>query len=335
MNNINKDFCCDDFSKAKKILEGANSCKYCYVMGPTGPKGDIGPIGPQGDIGLQGPKGDKGDKGEVGPTGPKGENGPTTITVGQTETVEPASMAEVTNTGTNKDVILNFKIPKGEKGEVGPKGDKGDIGPRGLTGEIGISQAITIDGTETIEPDEPAEVQDDFDRNIHHLTFYIPKGEKGEKGEQGDIGPRGPVGPMPEIAYGERYLDLNQQLSLTTNTDTLVPLNVVGPSLFTYYETENAIEIKQTGFYLISYFFSAAPNENCTLTVIPKVNDTIVQASNVTANLQSNIIGNISNTVIAGLNDGEKVTLCVKSSTDVTLIFNESTSAVLTVTRIH
>lgn len=49
MNNINKDFCCDDFSKAKKILEGANSCKYCYVLGTTGPQGDSGSIGPQGE----------------------------------------------------------------------------------------------------------------------------------------------------------------------------------------------------------------------------------------------------------------------------------------------
>lgn len=43
MNNINKDFCCDDFSKAKKILEGTNSCKYCYALGPTGPRGPTGP----------------------------------------------------------------------------------------------------------------------------------------------------------------------------------------------------------------------------------------------------------------------------------------------------
>ena len=88
MNNINKDFCCDDFSKAKKILEGANSCKYCYVLGPTGLQGDLGPkeeIGLKGDMNLQGPKGNRGD---INPTGPKGENGSTTITVDQTETVE-------------------------------------------------------------------------------------------------------------------------------------------------------------------------------------------------------------------------------------------------------
>ena len=48
--------------------------------------------------------------------------------------------------------------------------------PRWFPCEIGISEVITIDGTETVEPNEEAQVQDDFDRNIHHLTFYISKG---------------------------------------------------------------------------------------------------------------------------------------------------------------
>ena len=277
-------------------------------------------------MGLQGPKGDRGD---IGPTGPKGENGPTTITVGQTETVEPTSLAEVTNTGTNKDVILNFKIPKWEKGEIGPKCEKGEIGPRGLPGEIEISQAITIDGTETIEPNELAEVQDDFESNIHHLTFYIPKGEKGEKGDQGE------VGPAPDIAYGERYLDLEQELVLTAGQDTLVPLNLGGPAFFTYFDTENTIEIKQDGFYLISYFFSASPSDDCKITAMVKRNDLLFQACNVTTDMKANTIGNISNMIIGALNDGDKVTLCVRSSVNTTLTFNGSTSANLVLVRIH
>lgn len=116
------------------------------------------------------------------------------------------------------------------QGDPGPIGPQGEIGPRGLPGEIGISQAITIDGTETIEPNELAEVQDDFESNIHHLTFYIPKGEKGEKGDQGEVGPRGPAGPAPDVAYGERYLDLEQELVLTKDRDTVVPLNLGGPA---------------------------------------------------------------------------------------------------------
>lgn len=73
-------------------------------------------------------------------------------------------------------------------GEIGPTGPEG---PRGLPGGIGISQVITIDGTENVDSDEDAEVQDGFDRNIHHLTFYIPRGEKGDTGPKGDKGDPG------------------------------------------------------------------------------------------------------------------------------------------------
>lgn len=51
---------------------------------------------------------------------------------------------------------------------------------------------ISIDETETINPDEEAQVLDDFENNVHHLTFYIPKGQKG------DVGPIGPIGPQGE-----------------------------------------------------------------------------------------------------------------------------------------
>ena len=233
------------------------------MQGNPGPIGPQGEIGPKGDMGLQGPKGDRGD---IGPTGPKGENGPTTITVGQTETVEPTSLAEVTNTGTNKDVILNFKIPKGEKGE---------------------------------------------------------------KGDQGE------VGPAPDIAYGERYLDLEQELVLTAGQDTLVPLNLGGPAFFTYFDTENTIEIKQDGFYLISYFFSASPSDDCKITAMVKRNDLLFQACNVTTDMKANTIGNISNMIIGALSDGDKVTICVRSSVNTTLTFDESTSANLVLVRIH
>ena len=51
----------------------------------------------------------------VGPTGPKGEPG-ATIEVGKTTTGEPGMPASVTNKGTNENVILDFVIPRGEVG---------------------------------------------------------------------------------------------------------------------------------------------------------------------------------------------------------------------------
>ena len=90
------------------------------------------------------PKGIKGEKGDIGPQGIKGERGeqgPSTIQIGNVETIEPTEEAEVINVGTPVDVVLDFKIPKG---------NQGDIDPRGLPGEIGRTEHIAIDETETL-----------------------------------------------------------------------------------------------------------------------------------------------------------------------------------------
>ena len=188
MNDKNKCSCDNNYDKAKKIIEETNkNIKVCCIQGPTGPRGEMG---------LQGEIGPKGDRGEIGPTGPRGPNGGTTVNVGTTETGDAGTEAVVTNVGTDRDVILNFKIPRGEVGIQGPQGERGEQGPRGFPGEIGRSEMISIDGTETINPEEEASVLDDFESNVHHLTFYIPKGQKGEIGPQGMQGEQGIQGPQ-------------------------------------------------------------------------------------------------------------------------------------------
>lgn len=62
----------------------------------------------------------------MGPTGPQG---PATITIGTTTTTNPGTNANVTNSGTKENVILNFSIPRGDKGENGTPGERGPIGP--------------------------------------------------------------------------------------------------------------------------------------------------------------------------------------------------------------
>lgn len=104
---------CDDEEIRKKIKEEQKRHRYHYVMGPKGEKGE------------------KGDAGEIGPTGPRGNAGPASIKIGNVETVSFDTNASITNSGTDEDLILDFKIPKGEKGE---KGDKGDVGPTGPAG---------------------------------------------------------------------------------------------------------------------------------------------------------------------------------------------------------
>ena len=290
---------------------------------PRGQQGLEGKIGPQG---IPGPKGEKGDIGPQGIKGERGDQGPSTIQIGNIETIEPTEEAEVINVGTPVDVVLEFKIPKGEKG---------DIGPRGLPGEIGRTEHITIDETETLEPGEPAQVMDTFENWVHHLAFLIPKGEKGDVGERGPQGPAGPPGTEFVSSYGIRYSMTNTQLNLPQGIDTIIPLPEKGTAFLTEYPDNNSIKIKENGVYLISYSLCGATNEDCSLTTSVRANDILQPATNTTSEFQAQIINCISGSTIVSLNKDDLVTLNVKPSMTVNIIFNGSTSAVLSVTKIH
>lgn len=127
---------------------------------PGGEKGDPGPVGPQG---------------EPGPAGPKGDPGPVSVMVGTTTTTDAGTSANVSNSGTSENVILDFSIPRGDSGDpgpAGPKGDPGDPGPQGPQGPAGQDGAPGEQG---------------------------PKGDPGPQGDpgpKGDPGPEGPQGPQ-------------------------------------------------------------------------------------------------------------------------------------------
>ena len=366
--------CNDDYKKIrKKINEEQKKYKFCYVQGPTGPKGE------------------------------RGIPGPVSVDVGITETVEPYENAKVENEGTNEDVILHFKIPrgkqgiegkigpqgivgpKGDKGDIGPqgikgdkgdpgpstiqignietvdskkeaevinvgtpvdvvldfkipkgeKGDKGDEGPRGLPGEIGRTEHIAIDETETLEPGEPATVMDTFENWVHHLAFSIPKGEKGDVGEKGPQGPAGPPGKEFISSYGIRYSMSDTQINLPQATDTVIPLPEKGVAFLTEYPDDNSIKIKENGVYLVSYLLCGATNEECSLTMSVRANNILQPATSATSEFSAQIINSISGTTILSLQINDLITLNIKPSKTVNMRFNGSTNAMLSVTKIH
>lgn len=207
----------------------------CPVVGPTGPKGDRGDIGPVGETGIS-----------------------HEIIIDETKTINPDEPAKVQDEFNNNTHYLTFYIPKGEKGEqgsigsIGPKGEQGEPGPMGLPGEKGISEIIIIDKTETVEPDEPAKIQDDFNDNTHHLTFYIPKGEKGEKGDQGNVGPAGPTGSLGPTSYDViafvSYPNTTVAGIALTGASRIIP----GITNKISMESSNSIKINQSGLYEIT-----------------------------------------------------------------------------------
>ena len=139
------------------VTGDADNLKFNFQI-PGGEKGDPGPAGP---------------KGEPGPAGPKGDPGPVSVTVGTTTTTDAGTNANVTNSGTTENVILDFSIPRGEPGPEGPKGDPGDPGPQGPQGPAGEGGAPGEQGPKG----DPG-----------------PQGEPGPKGAPGPEGPQGPQG---------------------------------------------------------------------------------------------------------------------------------------------
>ncbi len=347
--NDDRDKCfCDSHNRAKKLIDEANKNVRClYVQGPRGPKGE------------QGERGEKGERGVPGEQGPKGEDGAATIKIGSTETGDPGSECVVTNVGTAENVVLNFRIPRGEQGVKGDKGDKGDIGPRGLPGEIGISEVITIDGTETVDAFEDASVQDDFDRNIHHLTFYIPRGqqgvqgEPGPKGEQGEQGPRGEPGPKGEqgeqglrgepgpkgdpfsSTYGIRYTNTDQNFAVNQFTEAIIPLEMTGPSSNINYNSSYAIEIREQGIYEINYSLSLSTTNDTSFNISVQSSGITVPASNIRFSSKANTIFSISNSTIHTLNENDEITLVIAAFNNTEFIFDNTTNASLSVIKLE
>lgn len=146
-------------------------------------------------------------------------------------------------------ILLNDLFYRG----TGPTGPKGDAGPRGFPGEIGISEVITVDGTETIEAGEEASVQDDKVNTVHHLTFYIPKGEKGDTGPEGPAGPVGPTGSLGPTSYDAvcfaSFKDSSSAGTSMVTTTRIIPGNSDIISI-----SGNQIKISRTSVFEITLY---------------------------------------------------------------------------------
>ncbi|MBQ2890059.1 MAG: hypothetical protein IJE44_00235 [Clostridia bacterium] len=89
-----------------------------------------------------------------------GENEPNvyvvTASVGEVKTLTPGKSAYVKNTGTSRDLVLEFGIPKGEKGAKGDRGDKGDA---------------PIKGVDYYTAEERQEVLLEFENEIREVSY--------------------------------------------------------------------------------------------------------------------------------------------------------------------
>jgi hypothetical protein len=120
---------------------------------------------------------------------PRGDAGDSaTVDAGTTITLEAGSDATVENVGTTSNAIFNFGIPAGVRGEQGERGYQGD------KGDQGNAATITVYGTNTLPPNEPANVENFGTPQAASFYFSIPQGIQGEQGERGQKGDTGDTG---------------------------------------------------------------------------------------------------------------------------------------------
>lgn len=145
-------------------------------------------VGPQGPPGPAGPKGDPGVPGQDGVS--------PTITVGTTSTGLPGTEANVVNSGTSSNVVLDFVIPSGVQGSQGIQGEQG------LPGEDGEAATITVGSVTTVDYEYPATVNNSGTTSAAILDFNIPRGVPGQDGQDGQDGAPGADGQAATITVG-------------------------------------------------------------------------------------------------------------------------------------
>lgn len=156
----------------------------------------------------------------------------TTFSVGTVTTGEPGSSAAVSNSGEGSNIVLDFTIPQGLKGDTGaqgPQGEKGETGAQGPQGPKGDTGAQGIQGPQG----EKGETGDTGPQGPKGDTGEQgpqgpqgekgdtgatgpqgPKGDTGEQGPKGDTGPQGPAGEIPDVSS---FLALNESGNLIQN----------------------------------------------------------------------------------------------------------------------
>lgn len=203
----------------------------------------------------------------------------TTITVGTTITTEPDTEAKVINTGTQKKVILNFAIPKGEKGETGTSGKSVNIlGSYNSLEELknahpegNINDAYLVN--------QDLYVWDDTQKNWQNVgQIKGDKGDTGDKGEPGEKGDKGEKGEKGEIesAYLITFNAGTTYDGLAVNSNDRLPIDrkeLDDNNLITLNTDEETIKFNKVGHYRISFNVSARalPND----TIFDKTKDII------------------------------------------------------------
>ena len=264
---------------------------------------------------------------------------PSPITIGQTVTGQPGTVASVYNSGTPYRPVLNFTIPQGGTGPTGPAGVQGPAGPEGPQGAPGAAGSQGIQG-----PMGPQGIQGPAgptgptgaEGPQGPVGATGPTGPTGAEGPQGPVGATGPTGPTgpegPAGAAGPIGEAPPVSALYATNVPVQTPVSAGTALVFNTNQLEKGssivhapdsgvFSIVQPGIYLLSYsIVGTNPSEGSTIRVELQVNGATVPGSRTsetiavatgTASLSSSILINVpasSSLSLVTLEDGSTFT---------------------------
>ena len=264
---------------------------------------------------------------------------PSPITIGQTVTGQPGTVASVYNSGTPYRPVLNFTIPQGGTGPAGPAGVQGPAGPEGPQGAPGAAGSQGIQG-----PMGPQGIQGPAgptgptgptgaEGPQGPMGLTGPTGAEGPQGPVGATGPTGPTGPEgPTGAAGPIGEAPPVSALYATNVPVQTPVSAGTALVFNTNQLEKGssivhtpgsgvFSIVQPGIYLLSYsIVGTNPSEGSTIRVELQVNGATVPGSRTsetiavatgTASLSSSVLINVpasSSLSLVTLEDGSTFT---------------------------
>lgn len=256
----------------------------------------------------------------------------------------------------NPDYLLNFVIPQGPTGPTGitgPTGLQGEIGPTGATGPQGLAGATGPTGATGPQGLAGATGPTGATGPQGLAGATGPTGATGPQGLVGATGPTGATGPQGLVgatgptgvtgptgpanglnAYGGKYSDTPQTITLGIGTQSQIALPSTMPNLNTTYTPANSITVTQAGTYEINYYSNVSVALGTTVTLAVRNNGTNIPDTVISRVLSVGVGSIYSGSVIVTLTAGDVIDMAISALLAVGVTLGSGVNATLSVKKL-
>ncbi len=146
-----------------------------------------------------------------------------------------------------------------------------------------------------------------------------PTGPRGLPGVTGPTGPTGPTGSGGLTAFGGRYNNTAEALSLAAATPMQIPAAIALPAVQVTETGNNSITTEEAGIYEITYMVTGSSPISTTFTLSVRVNDTDLAGTQSVREAAANTVYTFSGNTIAELASGDVIDLAVTAADEAPL----------------